>query len=339
MSRQLLVLLLAIAGGALLGGIVLARTMRWLLSRLLRRPVSSWASLAAGVLALTLGLAALYVVGTARIATVEALDWRDLTPLPGAAFVATPTGRIHYVDAGQGPPILLMHGSGSSLADWQEGLIEGLAARHRVIAYDYFGKGFSERNDRFTYGYELWVDEAVELLDALGVPHVTAIGHSVGGTLACVLAADHPERVDHVVTIGTGITIDPEQLLPLVPGIGEMRMASLATFGETHSERHREALETAYRVRGTRAALLAYIRRQTFVDGLRLLEGTFEDVRVPILHLSGSRDVNIAPAVSRQLARRTGGRFVAIEGARHSVHLDAPERVIEEVERFLADAR
>jgi pimeloyl-ACP methyl ester carboxylesterase len=339
MSQQLILLLAAIALGVALGGIVLARAMRWLLSRLLRRPVSSAASLGAAVLALALGLAALHVVGTARIATIETLDWRDLEPLPGAAFVTTRTGRIHYVDVGQGPPVLLMHGSGSSLADWQEGVIEGLAARHRVLAYDYFGKGFSERNARFTYGYDLWVDEAVELLDALGVPHVTAVGHSVGGTLACVLAADHPERVDHVVTIGTGITIDPEQLLPLVPGVGELRMANLATFGETHSERHRAALETAYRVRGTRAALLAYIRRQYLVDGLRLVEGTFEDVRVPILHLSGSRDVNIAPAVSRELANRTGGRFVSVEGAKHSVHLDAPERVVEEVERFLDDAR
>jgi pimeloyl-ACP methyl ester carboxylesterase len=288
-----------------------------------------------GLIAICLVFGALYLVGVEMTAQVETIDWRDLKPAPGASFVTTKTGRIHYIDVGTGPTILLMHGSGRSIADWQEGAIERLSAHHRVIAFDYFGNGTSERNAAFTYGYDLWVNEAVELLAALTVPHVTVIGHSVGGALACVLAADHPELVDHVVTIGTGMTIEPQQFLPLIPGIGELMMANVKTYGPTYSEKHRRTLEAAYQVKGTRAAVLTYMRRQLTIDGLRLVRGTFEDIQVPVLHISGSRDINIAPSIARALAKRTRGTFVSIEGATHMVQIDAPGRLAEEVERFL----
>ena len=289
------------------------------------------------LIGIAIALGALYVVGTEMIAQVETIDSKDLTPASGAKFITTKTGRVHYVDVGEGPVILLMHGSGRSIADWQEGAIDRLAAHHRVIAFDYFGNGSSERNADFTYGYDLWVNEAIELLDALKIEHVTVIGHSVGGALACILAADHPTRVDHVVTIGTGMTIEPQQFLPLVPGIGEVMMAYAKTYGDTYSDKHRAALEAAYTVKGTRAAVLQYMRRQLTVDGFRLLWGTFEDIKAPVLHLSGSRDVNIAPSVARDLAKRTHGKFVAIEGATHMVPIDAPDRLAEEVEKFLTE--
>lgn len=281
-------------------------------------------------------LGALYVAGVVATSRVETVDWQMLESMPGAKFVTTKTGRTHYVDVGEGPPILLMHGSGASLAGWRQGVIQRLAA-HRVIAFDYFGNGFSERNPAFTYGYDLWVSQAVELLDALKIERVTVIGHSVGGALACVLAADHPDRIDHVVTIGTGMTIEPQQFLLLIPGVGELMLANADSYGAAYPEDNRTALDAAYKVRGTRAAFLSYARRQLTVDGLRLVWGTFEDVRAPILHLSGSNDVNIAPAIARELANRTHGKFVLIEGATHYAHIDAPDRVAEEVEKFLAE--
>jgi len=282
-------------------------------------------------------LGALYAVGLAVTARVETVASDALWPLPGAKFISTKSGRTHYIDVGAGPPVLLLHGSGGSLAAWQEGAIDRLAKNHRVIAFDLFGNGLSERNPSFAYGYTLWVDQAVELLQALGIEHVTVIGHSVGGALACILAADHPERVDHVVTIGTGMTIEPQQFLLLVPGLGEVILANTAAFTDTKAARYRAALEMAYVVKGTRAALLSYARRQATLDGLRLLWGTFEDVKAPVLHLSGTRDIHIPHDVARALAERTKGRFVAVEGAGHDVHIEAPDRLAAEVERFLAE--
>jgi pimeloyl-ACP methyl ester carboxylesterase len=281
-------------------------------------------------------LGTLYAAGRIMIARVETVDASTLAPLPGAEFIQTRSGRVHCLDVGEGPPVLLMHGSGRSIVDWQQGVVQGLSRQHRVIAFDYYGNGFSERSPAFTYGYDLWVQEAVDLLDALDVKHVTVVGQSVGGALACILAADHPTRVDHVVTIGTGMAIEPQQFLLAVPGVGEVLFANVSSFGETYSDDHRKALEASFKVKGTRAALLQYIRRQMTIDGLRLLFGVFEDIDVPVLHISGSRDNHISAEAARALARRTHGTFVLVEGVGHNVHIEAPGRTVQEIEKFLA---
>jgi len=282
------------------------------------------------------GLTGLYIAGRRAVARVETVDVATVKPATGAKFIQTRSGRVHYLDEGEGPAVLLMHGSGRSIADWQEGVVAGLSAQHRVIAFDYYGFGFSDRNPKFVYGYDLWIQQAIDLLDALRVDHVTVIGHSVGGALACMVAAEHPERVDHVVTIGTGMAIEPAQFIPAIPGAGEFIVARATMFGPAASPQNCAMLEAAYKIKGTRAALLTYIRRQMTIDGVRLLRGVFEDVRAPVLHVSGAEDRNIPPNVARQLTKRTHGSFVSIPGAGHSVHTDAPARLVEEIERFLA---
>ncbi len=282
------------------------------------------------------GLFALHVAGKRATALVETTDLIDVAPAGGAKFVQTRSGRSHAVDIGDGPAVLLIHGSGRSIADWREGVVERLSRNHRVIAFDCYGFGFSDRNPAFVYGYDLWVRQAIDLLDALGVERVTAVGVSVGGALACILAADHPERVDHVVTIGTGMAIDLAQIIPAIPGIGELMMAGQTMSGPSVSAEHLAALESAYRIRGTRSAFLSYIRRQFMIDGPRLFRGVFEDVRAPVLHVSGAEDRNIPPEAARALSNRTQGQFILIPGAGHNVHTDAPDRLVDEIERFLA---
>ncbi len=282
------------------------------------------------------GLVGLYIAGSRAIARVETIDIATVAPAAGAKFTQTRSGRVHHLDVGDGSVVLLMHGSGRSIADWQEGVVERLALHHRVIAFDFYGFGFSDRDPRFVYGYDLWVQQAIDLLDALQINVVTVVGHSVGGALACILAADHPERIDHVVTIGTGMTIEPAQFIPAIPGLGEFKMAKETMFGPAASHRNLAALEAAYKIKGTRGALLTYIRRQMTVDGVRLLRGVFEDVKAPVLHVSGGEDRNIPPEVARRLTKRTRGSFVLIPGASHNVHTEAPAHLVEETERFLA---
>jgi pimeloyl-ACP methyl ester carboxylesterase len=177
-------------------------------------------------------------------------------------------------------------------------------------------------------------------MDALGIERATAIGHSAGGVVTAFLAADNPDRIERAVFIGHGIAMDPMQIIPFVPGLGELAMGRTELFSTVFSEAHRKRLEAAYRIRGTRAALLVFIRRQYTIDGVRLLFGTYEDIAVPVLQVHGGKDESIPVDAARGLTPRLrDARFVLVAEASHDVHIDAPDRLVAEIESFLSGER
>jgi len=292
---------------------------------------------AIAALALLLILGGLFVAGKVAARRFETEDRAAAPWGPNTAFLQTRSGRVHVLDVGRGDAILLLHGSGRSVADWQEGLADRLASGYRVVAFDNYGVGLSDRNHPFRYGNALWEEQAIDVLDALGIRRSVVVGHSAGGVVAACLAADHADRVRGAVFIGHGIAMDPEQMLPLLPGVGELLMGRMEVFGDTFSDLHRRRMRAAYRIRGTRAALLTFIRRQYTVDGLRLMTGTYEDIAVPVLQVHGTRDQSIPIDAARALGERLRDtRFVAVEGSSHDVHIDFPDRLAEEISRFAA---
>jgi 2-hydroxymuconate-semialdehyde hydrolase len=282
-------------------------------------------------------LGVLFVAGRLLASRLEPEGRAAAPSSEETSFLKTRSGRVHVLDVGEGEVILLTHGSGRSVADWQEGLAERLATDHRVVAFDNYGFGLSDRNHGLSYGNALWARQALDVLDALGVERAVVVGHSAGGVVAAMLAADHPERIRGAVFVGHGLVMDPAQLVPLVPGVGELWVARMTVFGDCFSERHRARQEAAYRIRGTRAALLTFIRRQYTIDGLRLVTGTYEDIEVPVLQVHGSRDDSIPVEAAQRLTRRIGdARLVVVEGASHDVHVVAPDRLAREIRGFTA---
>ena len=94
-------------------------------------------------------------------------------------------------------------------------------------------------------------------------------------------------------------------MVPLLPGIGELLALDRNNLVlETYSQDHQEKVEQAYRVRGTRNAFLTFIRRQYTIDGLRLLGGTYEDIKIPVLQLHGTRDQSQSIDSARELSAR-----------------------------------
>lgn len=257
---------------------------------------------------------------------------------PDTRFVMTRSGRVHVLEVGSGDEvILLLHGTGRSVADWQEGLAERLARQHRVVGIDYYGHGSSDRDHGRSTGIALWAEQAVDVLDALEIQRVTVVGHSVGGCVAAIFTADHPERVDRAIFIGHGIAVDPIQIVPLVPGFGEIRMARTAIFSDVFSAEHERRLKAAYAIRGTRSALLTFLRRQYTIDGLRLVTGTYEDIRRPVLQVHGTEDASIPIAAARRLSPRLGeSHFLPIVGVGHDVHIEAPTRLAEAIDGFVS---
>jgi len=290
-----------------------------------------------GALILGLTLGTLFVTGRVLIHRLEPENRAESPWSPETSFLPTRSGRVHILDLGEGDVILLTHGSGRSVADWQDGLVDRLAMSNRIVAFDNYGFGLSDRNHPFEYGNALWTRQAIDVLDALRIGRAVVLGHSAGGVVAAFLAADHPERIRGAVFVGHGIAMDPTQLIPLLPGVGELSLSRAAVFGDTFSDRHRTRAEAAYRIRGTRAALLTFIRRQYTIDGLRLLTGTYEDIEIPILQIHGTLDESIPIEAARNLTSRLeNARFVAVEGSSHDVHIDAPVQLAAEVAAFAA---
>jgi 2-hydroxy-6-oxonona-2,4-dienedioate hydrolase len=122
--------------------------------------------------------------------------------------LATGNGVLRYHEAGDGPPLVLLHGSGPGVSGWQNyrGVLAALAEHHRCLVLEFPGFGVSDA----VKGHPMMTAAAavLQLLDGLGLQSADMIGNSMGGIVALNVAAAHPRRVGKLVTIGgVGLTL------------------------------------------------------------------------------------------------------------------------------------
>lgn len=121
---------------------------------------------------------------------------------PHGRFVEVEGVRFHYVDAGTGPAIVLIHGASTTLRDFEASILPLLARAHRVIAFDRPGYGYSSRPAG------PWLDPARqarllhEALSQIGVERPVLVGHSLGGAIVLAYALNHPHATAGIVLIG-----------------------------------------------------------------------------------------------------------------------------------------
>src|SRR5947208_8840568 len=133
--------------------------------------------------------------------------------------------RIAYLDAGKGPPVILVHGFGGSMWQW-EYQQTALSATHRVITLDLLGSGLSDKPD-LAYTPAEMVEFFRGFMDALGVPRATLVGNSMGAGLAIGMALTYPDRVDRLVLIGGFPDRVRDKLArPMFSAAGDSRVAS-----------------------------------------------------------------------------------------------------------------
>jgi haloalkane dehalogenase len=145
------------------------------------------------------------------------------SPLDAAAFHAsrrfarTAFGRIAYVERGQGPAALFVHGLPLNGFQWR-GALERLSSHRRCIAPDSMGLGYSEVPAGQDLSPEAQVRMLAALLDALGVPAVDLVGSDSGGAIAQIFVARHPERVRTLLLTNCDVHEDspPPALLPVI---------------------------------------------------------------------------------------------------------------------------
>jgi haloalkane dehalogenase len=122
-----------------------------------------------------------------------------------AHYLLQGTLRMHFVDEGHGDPLLLLHGE-PTWGFLYRSLIPPLAAAGRVIAPDLFGFGRSDKPLRVTdYSYDRHYDSIERLVMELNLLGLTLVVHDWGGPIGLRLAVEHPERVERLVILNTGV--------------------------------------------------------------------------------------------------------------------------------------
>lgn len=260
--------------------------------------------------------------------------------------------RVRYLSAGEGPPLLLIHGMFTSATSWSR-LIPWLSHRFRVIAPDLPGFGASEKATRHPLTREAFAETLCDLLAGVGVPRAHVVGHGLGGAIALSLAADHPEFVDRLAVINTPPAKGPTALqnrLALTPVLGSFflkqfynRAAFHGYFRDTlyatpaaYDRARVDAWFDAFDPPEARECALRALRNSS---DLSALVPRIAKVRAPTMVIWGERDRQGPTHLGRRLANEiVGARFEPIARAGHCPHEEAPEPTADALLRHLVGA-
>jgi 4,5:9,10-diseco-3-hydroxy-5,9,17-trioxoandrosta-1(10),2-diene-4-oate hydrolase len=150
-----------------------------------------------------------------------------MTEIKEATYDVAGGHRIHIKEAGSGPALVFLHGSGpgaSGLSNFRQNVEAFVAAGYRVILPDLLGYGASSKPDDIDYTLTLFTDTLKEALVAHGVAKATLVGNSLGGGIAIQMALDDPAFVDRLVLMAPGC-IEELPVYFAMPGIANMKSA------------------------------------------------------------------------------------------------------------------
>jgi pimeloyl-ACP methyl ester carboxylesterase len=300
--------------------------------------------------ALALGVVALLAVYRFQDPERRTLDELARREAPGR-FVHLTDGVTHYEVAGPDSGRVVVLAAGFSVPGYiWDSLFQRLAdSSFRVIRYDYFGRGWSDR-PMTTYDQDLFVRQLAELLDSLRIAGpVDLAGLSFGAAIVTSFADRHPERVRSLLYVdpvfNTGRPLPPEERSALAWSVqmvlrgGAEEMAEGQLFDFLHPERFPDwpaRYRVQQRFKGTREAL----RRTRAAIAVAphqaaQLRGLGAHAR-PVLIVWGRED-RVAPFTesAELIAAMPRATLVPVDSAAHLPHLEQPEVVAAAVVRFL----
>jgi 2-hydroxy-6-oxo-octa-2,4-dienoate hydrolase len=233
--------------------------------------------------------------------------------------------KTNYLEAGHGPAVVLVHGSGPGVtgyANWRL-TMPTLAEQFRVIAPDMVGFGYTERPSGLRCDVDVWADQVVGLLDALGLERASVVGNSFGGAIALRVAARHPERVHKLALMGSvgvpfPITDGLDAVWGYEPSVENMRrIMDLFAYDrdlisdELAEVRYRASTEPGFQ---ESYAALFPAPRQRWVDAMVTSDEQIRAIPHETLVIHGREDRIIPLATSLRLAELIDGAQLHVFG-------------------------
>ena len=266
-------------------------------------------------------------------------------------FVKLKNGSISYKWSGpvEGEIVVMVHGLSTPRIIFMQNVGALVEAGYRVLTYDHFGYGFSDRPN-IKHNKQLYDDELLELLVALGIKTaVNLIGYSMGAGISTIFSANHPERVKRLILMApVGFILKHRGInkLLLIPVLGEWLMAIVVKkkmIDHYYSEVERgvaprimaESFEQQFEYPGVERAFLSSLRNFP-MENLQAEYQQLGETTFPKLLIWGTEDSDTPFAGSEKILRLIPDiQFLKIEGGGHSIPYTHDDIVNREIVDFL----
>jgi len=286
-----------------------------------------------------------------------AAPWLDRDAYPFAQRTQQlADGRVHYLDEGEGEPVVFVHGTPSWSFEYRS-LIRELRASRRCIAFDHLGFGLSERPTAFGYRPEDHARVFAEFVEALGLKRFTLVVHDFGGPIALPFAESHPERIARLVVLNSFMWPIDDPKLAQQARLVESRVGRLLyrylnfslrvlmpyAYGDKRrlTPRVHAQYLAPFRSRAARETVLWQLARSllgSHAHYAKLWANRERLAAIPTLVLWGTRD-RCFPTdyLERWRQALPQAQVEAFSDAGHWPHEEQPELVLEALTRFLTE--
>jgi pimeloyl-ACP methyl ester carboxylesterase len=274
-------------------------------------------------------------------------------------FVVVQGYNIHYVEVGEGDPIILIPGAFSTYRHWNR-VIPHLSKHYRLICIDYLGVGDSDKpRSGFGYTIEEQADLIAKMIEVLQLSKVQIFGVSYGGAIALNLAARYPKKVDKIISIeGNGIKHQDFPYRPMKgllgwPVVGELsigairlgvadRFVAKSVMGKaweqmTKAEK-KEIVKIIAQNNKTASSVSWHLISRT-LETSRDFADQAKTIQTPVLYLYGANSYYHGMAVTNAEFLRThlrNAKIVRFHDGIHDLELQKPEDVAALALEFLA---
>ncbi|MCK1512728.1 alpha/beta hydrolase [Bradyrhizobium sp. 190] len=277
---------------------------------------------------------------------------------PAGQFLQVNGVRLHYVERGSGAPLVMLHGNGSMIQDFESsGLIDLAAKNYRVIVFDRPGFGHSDRPRNVVWTPAAQAELINSALRRLGVPHAFVLGHSWGASVAVALALKYPKLVQGLV-LASGYyfpTLRPDVVAlsaPAVPLVGDVLRHSIAPivsrviwpflmskiFGPQSVPSKFAGFPKEMAVRPSQIRASA-AESALMIPAALDLQDQYASLKMPVSIIAGDEDRLIdTDTQSRRLhGNIVQSKFHRVPGAGHMVHQTATGSVMAAINRVSGD--
>jgi pimeloyl-ACP methyl ester carboxylesterase len=281
---------------------------------------------------------------------------------PQGQFIDVDGVRLHYIERGEGAPVVLVHGNGAMIDDFAiSGVLDRAAERHRVIAFDRPGFGYSGRPRRRIWTPTAQAELLHKALQRLGIERPIVVGHSWGTLVALAMALQHSTAVRGLV-LASGYyfpTARADVLLvspPALPVIGDvMRYTISPLLGRWLAPRIMRKVFAPAPVPSRFVAAFpldlalrpSQIRASAADTALMIpaaagLHSRYRELKIPVAIIAGAGDeiVDVRRHAERLHRELPQSELRLVDGAGHMVHHLEPSQIIDAISRIakLSDA-